>query len=44
MYKLRDLLMIAIGLGMMSVISVPVLAQDISNGADNFYKSDKVTL
>ncbi len=44
MNRLRELGAIGIVLGMMSVISVPVLAQDMSNGADNFCKSDRVTL
>jgi len=44
MYKLRQLGMIAIVMGMVSMISTPVLAQDLSNGADNFYKSKKVTV
>jgi hypothetical protein len=35
--------MIAIVLGMMSIVSTPALAQQ-SNGADNFYKSKEVTL
>lgn len=40
MYKLRLLGMIAMVLGMMSIISTQVLAQVMSNGADNFYKSN----
>ena len=44
MYKLRQLGMIAIVMGIVSMISTPVLAQDLSNGADNFYKSKKVTV
>ncbi len=44
MHKLRQLGMIAIVLGMMSIVSTPVLAQDMSNGADNFYKSKEVTM
>jgi hypothetical protein len=31
-------------MGMMSIIGVPVWSQDMSNGADNFYKSKKVTV
>lgn len=31
-------------LGMMFTVSSPVLAQDMSQGADNFYKSGKVTM
>ena len=44
MYKLRQLGMIAIVMGMVSMISTPVWAQDLSHGADNFYKSKKVTV
>jgi hypothetical protein len=44
MQKLRQLGMIAIVLGMMSIVSTPVLAQDMSKGADNFYKSKEVTM
>ena len=36
--------MIAIVLGMMSITSGPALAQDMYNGANNFYKSNKVTM
>jgi hypothetical protein len=36
--------MIAIVLGMMSIINTPALAQDMSNGANNFYKSKEVTM
>jgi hypothetical protein len=36
--------MIAIVLGMMSITSGPVLAQDMSKGTNNFYKSNKVTM
>jgi uncharacterized protein len=36
--------MIAIVLGMMSIVNAPALAQDMANGADNFYKSNKVTV
>jgi len=36
--------MIMIVLGIMSIIGPPVLAQDMSNGADNFYKSKDVTM
>ena len=43
MLKLRPLEMVAIVLSMMSIISAPASAQDMSNGADNFYKSKKVT-
>ena len=43
MQKLRQLGMIAIVLGMMSIVSTPVLAQQ-SKGADNFYKSKEVTM
>ena len=35
----------AVALGILSAVEVPVArAQDMSNGADNFYKSDKVTV
>ncbi len=44
MYKFNHLGMIAIVLGMMSIVSTPVLAQDMSKGADNFYNSKEVTL
>jgi hypothetical protein len=44
MHKLRQLGVIAMVLGMMSIVSAPALAQDMSNGADNFYKSKEVTL
>jgi hypothetical protein len=44
MQKLRQLGMIAIVLGMMSIVSTMILAQDMSNGADNFYKSKEVTM
>ncbi|MBU1565787.1 MAG: alpha/beta hydrolase, partial [Proteobacteria bacterium] len=44
MQILRQLGVIAIVLGMMSIVSTPASAQDMSNGADNFYKSKEVTL
>jgi uncharacterized protein len=44
MQKLRPLGMLAIVLGMMSITSGPALAQDMSKGANNFYKSDKITM
>jgi uncharacterized protein len=44
MQKLKQLGMIAITLGTMSIISVPALAQDTSRGAGNFYKSKDVTM
>jgi len=44
MHKLRQLGMIAIVLAMMSTINTPALAQAMSKGADNFYKSKKVTI
>ncbi len=44
MQILRQLGMIAIVLGMMSIISTPASAQDMSYGADNFYKSKEVTM
>ena len=34
----------AVVLGMMFTISNPVSAQDMSKGADNFFKSSKVTM
>ena len=43
MHRSRQSGMMAIVLGIMSIIS-PALAQDMSNGADNFYKSKKVTV
>jgi uncharacterized protein len=36
--------MIAIVLGIMSIVCVPALAQDMSRRADNFYKSSDVTM
>ncbi|MEW6673083.1 MAG: alpha/beta hydrolase [Thermodesulfobacteriota bacterium] len=36
--------MYVIVLGMISIISTPVLAQDMSRGADNFYKSKQVEI
>jgi fermentation-respiration switch protein FrsA (DUF1100 family) len=44
MHKLRQIGMVAIVLGTMSTSNTPALAQDMSNGADNFYKSKKVTI
>jgi fermentation-respiration switch protein FrsA (DUF1100 family) len=44
MHTLRQIGIIAIGFGMMSIISAPAWSQDMSNGADNFYKSKKVTV
>jgi len=44
MHELRQIGMIAIVLGMMSIVSTAVFAQDMSNGADNFYKSKEVTM
>jgi fermentation-respiration switch protein FrsA (DUF1100 family) len=44
MHRSRLVSMIAIALGIMSIIISPALAQDMSNGADNFYKSKKVTV
>ncbi|HOY66422.1 MAG TPA: alpha/beta hydrolase [Candidatus Ozemobacteraceae bacterium] len=35
---------IALMLGMLSILGVPALAQDMANGANNFYKSERVTL
>lgn len=44
MHRLRKLGMITVVLGMMSIISTPASAQDMSRGADNFYKSKEVTM
>ena len=44
MCKLRQLGVIAIVMGMMSTLSVPAWSQDMSNGADNFYKSKRVAV
>ncbi len=44
MHTRRQLCMIAIGMGMMSTLSVPAWSQDMSNGADNFYKSKRVAV
>ena len=45
MHRLRRLGMLAAILGMMmAIISAPALAQDMSNGADNFYKSTVITM
>ena len=44
MHNLRHLGMLAIVLGMLSIIGAPALAQDMSNGAGNFYKSTEVTM
>jgi fermentation-respiration switch protein FrsA (DUF1100 family) len=44
MHRTRLLAVIAIVFGMMSIISGLALAQDMSKGADNFYKSNKVTM
>lgn len=43
MSELRMLGIVAAFLGMMTILSTPAFAQDMSNGADNFYKSKKVT-
>jgi uncharacterized protein len=42
--NLRPIGMIAIVLGIMSIIIGPALTQDMSNGANNFFKSKKVTV
>lgn len=44
MKKLKLLGMTAAVLGTLSVISTPALVQDMSNGANNFYKSEEVTM
>jgi fermentation-respiration switch protein FrsA (DUF1100 family) len=44
MQKLKQLGMIAVVLGIMSIVNTPALAQDMSNGADNFYKNKGVTM
>jgi uncharacterized protein len=44
MHRSRQSGMIAIVLGIISIIISPALAQDMSNAADNFYKSKKVTV
>jgi hypothetical protein len=44
MQELRQLGMVAIVLGMLSIIGTPALAQDMPNGGDNFYKSKEVTM
>jgi uncharacterized protein len=44
MHRSKQSGLIAIVLGIMSIISAAALAQDMSNGADNFYKSKKVTV
>jgi hypothetical protein len=44
MKKLKLLGMTAAVLGTLSVISTPALVQDMFNGADNFYKSEEVTM
>ena len=44
MHRLRKVGMFTVVLGMMSIVSTSILAQDMSNGADNFYKSKEVTL
>ena len=44
MHLLRRIRMLAIILGAMSVIGSSTLAQDMSNEADNFYKSTAITM
>lgn len=44
MHLLRRIRMLAIILGAMSGIGSPTLAQDMSNEADNFYKSTAITM
>lgn len=43
METIRQFGILALVLGMMSIISTPAMAQDMSRGADNFYKSKLVT-
>ena len=44
MYKLKVIATMAMVLGLMSTLSSPALAQDMSNGADNFYQSKEATM
>ncbi len=44
MNKLKTLGLIAVILGAQTMINTPTLAQDMSNGADNFFKSNEVTV
>ncbi len=44
MQKLEQIGIIAMIVGMISIISVHALAQDMSKGADNFYNSKEVTV
>lgn len=44
MYKLRQLIMNVLFVALMCCISSIVWAQDMTNGADNFYKSDQLTM
>lgn len=41
---IRQFGVVALVLGMMSIISAPAMAQDMSRGADNFYQSKLVTM
>jgi fermentation-respiration switch protein FrsA (DUF1100 family) len=43
-HKIRQLGMVAIVMGALSITGAPALAQDMSNGANNFYQSDEVTM
>jgi len=44
MKKLKNFGLLAALIGGITMSNTPVLAQDLSNGADNFYKSDQVTV
>src|SRR5215207_5706577 len=44
MNKLKTLGLIAVMIGALTMTNTPALAQDMSNGADNFYKSKDVTV
>ena len=44
MKSMRNLSVFAAILGVLTMTTTPALAQDMSNGADNFYKSNKITV
>lgn len=44
MHDIRQLVLLTIVVGILVIISAPALAQDVSKGADNFYKSTEVTM
>lgn len=44
MNKLKSIGLIAATLGVLTMTNTPTLAQDLSNGADNSYKSESVTI